>query len=244
MDEAVLGAFDEAQRRGFSLLRELVAQLEEGQSERDVAEAARDLAGRHGFDRWFHPPEVLFGERTRSNAVWKEPSKGARLRRGELVSITLGPAGAEAFADVGTTQVFGAPSGGVEPELLRVAREALRATAGFASQWKTVGELYIYARAWAVNHRLSLVNERSIGHAILPPEGPLAAGFPHSAHALTWLRRYQVRRLNPTRLSGMWAIRPQITDGTAAAQFEEIIYVSGPDKRILGRDDISQVGAL
>ncbi len=242
MDEAVLRAFDEAQRRGFSLLRELVDQLDEGQSERQVAEAARDLARRRGFDRWFHPPEVLFGERTRSNAVWKEPSDRARLRRGDLVSITLGPAGAEAFADVGTTLVFGAPSG--EPELIRVAREALRATAGFASQWKTVGELYIYARAWAVNHRLSLVNERSIGHAILPPEGALAAGFPHSAHAITWLRRYQVRRLNPTRLSGMWAIRPQITDGATAAQFEEIIYISGPDKRILGRDDISQVGVL
>lgn len=244
MDEAVLAAFDDAQRRGFSLLRDVMNQLEEGQSEQQVADAARELARSRGFDRWYHPPEVLFGERTCSNAVWKNPDDGARLRRGQLVSITLGPAGAEAYADVGVTRTFGAAAGSAEHKVIQVAREAVRATAGFASQWKTVGELYIYARAWAVNHRLHLVNERSIGHAILPPEGALATGFPHSAHAITWLRRYQVRRLNPNRLAGMWAIRPQITDGEVAAQFEEIIYINGPDKRILGRDDISQVGSI
>ena len=241
MEEAVLAAFDDAQRRGFALLRDVMNSLSAGTTEAQAADAARDLASRHGFDRWYHPPEILFGENTRSNDVWKTP--GARkLKRGDMVSVTLGPSSADAYADVGVTEVFGAPDGAEEPKVLTVARECARATSGYASQWKTVGELYIYARAWAVNHRLTLVNDRSIGHALLPPEGNLAVGFPLSAHTITWLRRYQVRRLNPNRVTGLWAIRPNITDGTVAAQFEEVIYVNGPDKRILGRDDISQVG--
>ncbi len=244
MDQAVLAAFDDAQRRGLALLKDVLDQLSEGMTEVELADAARDLAPNRGFSKWFHPPEVLFGERTASNAVWKTPSAKSRLRRGELVTVLLGPSDSEAYADVGLTRVFDLAEAASPPPVLSVAREAVRATAGFASQWKTVGELYIYARAWAVNHRMDLVHERSIGHAILPRDGLLAAGFPMSAHSTTWLRRYQVHRLNPNRVSGMWALRPQIADGKAAAQFAEIIYVDGPDKRILGRDDISEVGTV
>ena len=106
MDEAVLAAFDDAQRRGFTLLRDVMNALSAGTTEAQAADAARDLAGRHGFDRWYHPPEILFGENTRSNAVWKNPGS-RRLRAGDMVSVTLGPASADVYADVGATRVFG-----------------------------------------------------------------------------------------------------------------------------------------
>ena len=41
MDPGLLDAFDDAQRRGFDLLREVVALLEVGMSERDVSDLAR-----------------------------------------------------------------------------------------------------------------------------------------------------------------------------------------------------------
>ena len=68
--------------------------------------------------------------------------------------------------------------------------------------------------------------------------------FPRSAHATTWLRRHQIRFLNPARLEGAWAVRPMLTDGTHGAAFGEVIYVSGETKKVLGRDSIAEIGTL
>jgi hypothetical protein len=240
MNASLLDEFDAAQRLSFQLLSASVAALEEGMTEADLDAVTRDLAKTMGFEGWFHPPEIQFGERSKSNAIWKIPSKTNRLAKGDLVVLDFGPASGEAYGDVGTTIAFERE----EPEVLEVARECVRATCGFASQWKTVGELFVFAKAWAVNNRLTLASTRSIGHAILPKDGLLAFNFPRSAHTATWLRRHQIRFLNPARLEGIWALRPLLTDGTHGAAFEEMIYVSGEGHRILGRDDLAHVGTL
>ena len=240
MDRELLNDFDAAQREGFALLRRLVDGLEVGMSEVDIADLARSLARDAGFNSWFHPPEVQVGANTTSNAVWKNPSTKHILRPGDPVIIDLGPSDGEVYADVGTTVIFQ----GEEPEFLEVARECVRATATYANQYKTVGELFVFAKAWAVNKRLTLRSTRSIGHSILPKTGPLAFNYPRSAHAATWLRRYQVRFLNPARLKGVWAIRPLISDGKQAASFEEMILVDGDERRVLGRDSFEECGTL
>jgi len=240
MDTTVINQFDEAQKVGFQILAQTVAQLQEGMTEADLADVADRLAQEHGSTGCFHPPEIQFGTQTTSNAVWKTPSKTRTLKAGDLVVLDLGPAFGDAYADVGTTVAFGAE----EPPVLEVARECVRATCGFASQWKTVGELYVFSKAWAVNHRLTLASTRSIGHAILPKEGKTRFHFPRSAHAATWLRRHQIRFLNPARLQGMWALRPLLSDGNYGAAFEEVIYVSGDTYRVLGRDKPSEIGTL
>ncbi len=240
MDSQLLNDFDEVQRRGHRLLADVVSALTTGMTEWDLAQIARERARNHGFDKWFHPPEIEFGGRTQSNAVWKLPSKRNRLQAGDLVVIDLGPGNDHVYADVGFTIAHEAE----EPEVVRVARECVRATAGYGSQWKTVGELYVYAQAFATNNRMVLASSRSIGHAILPKTSGLAWDFPRSAHACTWLRRHQIRFLNPRRLTGLWALRPLITDGTQGASFEEVLYVDGTDKKILGRNSLSEVGTL
>jgi len=243
MDEATLRAFDDAQRRGLALLRDVVDSLSAGQTEADVARAATERASAHGLSGWYHPPEIWIGERVlRHPKLRKEPSETIRLKRGDLIALDLAPATGDAYADIGTTVCFQA----ADPPVLEVARDCVRATAGFCSQWKTVGELFIYARAWAINHRMNLAGgeDGAIGHAILPAEGWLATGFPRSARAATHLRRFQVRRLNPRRINGLWAIRPVINDGDAAASFEEVLFINGPDKRYLGRDSVAEVGTL
>ncbi len=240
MDPSQLSAFDDAQRRGWSLLKELVDSLEAGMSEADIAAQARSRASAQGFDRWFHPPEVQLGANTRNTDIWKTPKAGNVLAPGELVILTLGPGHADAYADVGTTVSFGRD----EPAIVEHARECVRAMCGFTSRWKTVGEIYVYARAYATNHCLDLLSPRSVGHALLPKAGLLEAGFPQSAHFVTWLRRHQVHFLNPRRLSGMWAYRPLLGDGDGAAAFEEVIYVVDDEKRVLGRDSVEQIGTL
>ena len=240
MDPGLLDAFDDAQRRGFDLLREVVALLEVGMSERDVSDLARDRAGAHGFGAWFHPPEVQIGDRVAKHSHWNLPSARVKLAEGDLVSIDLGPAGDEVYADVGTTTAFQDQA----PRVVEVARECTRAIAGYASQWKTVGELFVYARAWAINHRMELGSKRSIGHAILPREGWMSMDWPRSAHRARWWRRNLVHFYNPGRIRGIWALRPLLREGDLAASFEEMIYIDGDDRRVLGRGDISEIGTL
>jgi len=240
MNPDLLEQFDAAQRMGFELLASTVNALEIGMSEADLDSTVKAKARGMGFEGWFHPPEIQFGARSKSNAVWKVPSKTNHLSTGDMVVLDLGPAVGEAYADVGTTIAFDVP----EPPVVSVAREVTRATCGYASHWKTVGELFVFAKAWATNNRQSLGSTRSIGHAILPKEGMLSVNFPRSAHAATWLRRHQIRFLNPAKLEGIWAIRPMVTDGTHGAAFEEMIFVSPDGTRVLGRNGLSEIGTL
>ena len=56
-----VAAFDDAQRRAIALAREVVRHLEAGMSERDIYELAETRLGAHGFDGWYHAPEVRIG---------------------------------------------------------------------------------------------------------------------------------------------------------------------------------------
>jgi hypothetical protein len=159
---------------------------------------------------------------------------GKRDISGDLVSIDLAPAFGEAYGDAGVTVCVG---GGAPPAVLDVARACTEAACGFASRWKTVGEIHVFARAWAINRRMDLADLGAVGHRVLPREGMLATGFPRSAHLATALMRNRIHRLNPVRMQGMFAIRPVLraADGACAA-FEEIVWIDGEHKRVLGRD--------
>ncbi|MFZ5475729.1 MAG: M24 family metallopeptidase [Myxococcota bacterium] len=233
-------AFDDAQRRAIGMLRDVTQRLEAGMSERDVFELAETRLGEHGFDGWFHAPHVFVDDRI-AGTLLPRPSASVKLEPGKLVSIDLGPASGDAYGDVGTTIHFG---GGEEPAVLQVARECVRACCGYASRWKTVGEVFIFAQAWAVNHRMDLASKKAVGHRVLPKEGWLATGFPRSAHAATLLGRNRIHRLNPVRMSGMFAIRPVIEHDGLAAGFEEMIYIKDDVRKVLGRESLAEIGAL
>ena len=107
-----------------------------------------------------------------------------------------------------------------------------------------MGEIVIFAQAWAVNHRMTLAQKENVGHRIIAKEGWTSVGFPKSAHAATLMRRNQLHRLNPTRMNGMFAIRPEVDDKGHRASFEEIVYVDGDAKGVLGRGSLADVGTL
>lgn len=236
---APIRAFDDAQRRAFVLLGDVVARLEAGMSERDVFEIAETRLQPNGFDGWFHAPHVWI--RRKGAPVWPYPSARRVLAVGDLVTLDAGPSGGDAFGDAGTTVAFGTDE---EPAVLRVARECVRACCGYASRWKTAGEIHVFARAWAVNQRMDLGNRRAVGHRVLAPEGWVASGFPRSARLGTFLARNQMHRLNPVRLEGMYAVQPQVVDRTSSATFEEVFYVREDVRVVLGRDGLADVGTL
>ena len=243
LERAQVEGFDDAQRRGWRLLADVAREVHVGMSEVEIEAIAHDKATAHGFDRWFHPPEVQVGARIGKSRVLRGASASARIKPGELVAIDLAPSGAEFYADVGVTLHVAEP-GAAEPELLLVARECVRGCVGYSSQWKTVGEIFVFAKSWANNHRYQLASEGAIGHAILPKAGLLSLGFPASAHAAARLRRYQVHFLHPARIRGAWAFRPVVRGDGLTASFEELVYIDGDEKRILGRANLSEVGTL
>ncbi len=236
----VVAAFDDAQRRAIAMLADVVARLEAGMFARDIVELAETRLGEHGFTTWFHPPEVAIGEAI-AKAGLHLPSRGKALAGGDLVSIDLGPGTSEAYGDIGVTRLFG---GSEEPHVLREARECARACCGYASRWKTCGEIFVFAQAWAVNNRLTLANENAVGHRVLGREGLVARGFPKSAHLATFLPRNRLHRLHPIRMDGMFAVRPVLSDGTRAAAFEEMFYIHEDTRCLLGRDSLAEVGSL
>lgn len=233
-------SFDVAQRRAIAMLRDIRQRLEAGMSERDVVDLSETRLEPHGFDRWYHAPEVRIGAGIGAGSLLGRHSSRRKLEPGSLIGIDIGPATATAYGDIGFTLAFGAD----EPAVVEVARECLRACCGYASRWKTVGEIFIFAQAWAVNNRMSLASEGAVGHRVLPKEGMLATGFPRSAHLATLLPANRVSRLKPIRMKGMFALRPVIRSGDWSAAFEEILYVQDDVRKVLGRDSAAEIGGF
>lgn len=236
-----IAAFDDAQRRALGLLADVCSRLEAGMHARDVEDLAVTRLADHGFTTWYHPPEVDIDGDIGRKGLLPRIGKGPAIQAGSLVAIDLGPATTDAYGDVGVTHVFG---GGEEPFVVHQARECTRAACGFASRFKTCGELFIVSQAWAVNNRLKLRNENAVGHRLLTRDGLIDKGFPRSAHLATLLPRNRLHRLHPIRLDGMFAVRPVLTDGTHSASFEEAIYIHEGIKVVLGRDSLAEIGTL
>jgi hypothetical protein len=231
----VKDAFAEAQVRSLGLLAEVVGALRAGVDETQCVRLAMRGAEARGFVGFFRPPVVRF-EPTASRFTL--PRKRA-LAPGMRVEIVLLPATRHAFGHVAVTLPFDAPA---DP-LADGARETCRAVLGFANRTKTAGELHVFAKSWANNHRLRLIG-RSIGFHAATPEGALAVSWPRGAWARTLLRRYQLEHLNPRAVRGLYAVRPRVALGDAAASFGELLLVDGDEKAILGRDSLDDVGRL
>jgi hypothetical protein len=225
-------SFDAVQKRTISVLDGVCGALEAGMKASDIESLAAGHLKDAGFTGHFHPPEARIGSALGVRRWLENPA----LAVGDLVRIDLAPADDDAFGDAGVTLSFGAP----EPRTVTRAREAVRATAGFGTPWKTVGELFVFARAWLNTRQLTLEGS-SAGHLCLGPTEVM--GWPRTAHLATRLRRHQIGLLNPRRLRGIWAIRVPVSDGKIHAAFEEMIYVDPDQRRVLGRDGLEGIGS-
>lgn len=238
LDPETLEAFDQAQRLAIRALGQSVSQLREGQSEKELVELVKTAAMDQGFNSWYHEPEVRIGcgcER------FYRPSADRRLAEGALIEIDLGPANDKAYGDVGVALAFGAAE---QPKLVSDARELCRATVGFASRWKTVGELFVFAKGWATNHRYTLGDAKAVGHVCLAREGIGDLAWPKSARAATLMRRNQIQWYNPRRMAGLYAVRPRLVSGDQGLAFEEMVYIDGDVKRVLGRASLDEAGTF
>ncbi len=224
----LVDAFDDAQRRTIDLMGLARDRLEVGMSEADIVDEVEAQAKSAGFNLWFRPPYAHLDCPERPAFL---PDKKGRLAKGMVVEIDAAPATDEAYGVFGAAFVFG---GGTEPKLLIDAKEACKAACGFASRWKCTGEVFVYAQAWA-NNRSYRVDSDSVGHACFPRLGRTAGAWPHLARAATLMRRHRITWLNPRRMHGFYAIQPRLVlDGRGCA-IEELVFVDGNEKRILGR---------
>jgi hypothetical protein len=231
MDDPTVELLDTAQRRAFSLLAALAERAEPGMGSRDLLAAADELLAPWGFDRWASPPAVCLGRAAR----WPGSHGRVRLVTGDTLTLRLEPAAGDLRAHVGASLIVGAPP----TALVAAARDCTRALCGYASSLKCVGELFIYARTWALTHGFELADKGHIGRA-LPQPGGLAVRL----RSAGWLRRNQVHVLNPRRLTGPWVIGPTLVEGATTASFHEVVLVRPGLRRVLGRDGVEQVGTL
>ncbi|MDP6934015.1 MAG: M24 family metallopeptidase, partial [Myxococcota bacterium] len=151
----IVEAFDHAQRDAIQLLGDVIRQLEVGMSEIDIGELAEHRAQAYGFSGWFHPPEIRFDGNLQRN---HKPSHRKTLKAGTLVEVDLGPATDLAFGDVGVSLAFGQED---QPRFVQDARELCVATCGFANRGKCVGELFVFADAYARNRSMSLGDSKA-----------------------------------------------------------------------------------
>jgi len=232
-------AFEGHQSRALQLLRAVVDRLEDGMSAPDVAQVARSMRPEHGFTHWFHKPRIDIGA---LRSPFPNPLRSPKvLRRGDLIHIDLAPATPRGFGDVGCTWAFES----TEPGIVSAGRELTQAICGYASHWKCVGELVVFARSWCRSRQLTLHDRGGLGHDCLGPDRAPFGPYPASARAAILLRRHRVHMLNPRRMNGCYAIQVAVSDQTGFASFEEMVYVSPDGRVVLGRDNqLEGVGRL
>lgn len=232
---AEIEAFTEAQTQGFRLMNHVLSGLSAGISEVQLLDYIRQNASQFGFNNWFSRPVIHFDYKMRTRIG---PSISRLLKANTVVQLHLKPATNFAYANIGLSFCLD----GNPPPIIGQAKELTKATATFAAHLKCVGELFVFATSWANNHRSKLNNESHIGHQCKSP----ATGdpfWPQSARVKALLRRNQIQWYNPRRLSGVYAIQPDLSCDGRRAGFAEIIAVTEENRWVLGRESMSDIGS-
>ncbi len=229
MGDELLESFESAQLATIRAVREVLALVQEGTTEIALASALEESVRAQGFDAWFQRPRVQFGAPATPRRWMREKEP---LRPGTVVEIHLAPANRDAFGSLGHAFVFGSDE---EPEVLREARRLCQATCGFSSRWKTIGEVFVYAEAWAKNHRYALDETQTVGHLCFPRRGRAGWLWPYGARTATLMRRHQVQFFNYRRIHGVLSLAPRLVIGDQGCTFGELVVVDGDTKRIVGR---------
>ncbi|MCB9777730.1 MAG: M24 family metallopeptidase [Alphaproteobacteria bacterium] len=240
---AHLEAFEAAQRGALDLLRDLTPRIEAGMTEHDVHALAHERGEALGFSTWFRAPIVRFA--APATVSWTDrPSARRTLDAGMIVELEVAPGTPDAFGNAGTAFVFG---GSTDPDVQATvdsAAELCRACVGFSSRWKCVGEVFVFAEAWANNRTASLGGQTSVGFQAIPPTAAMLGVWPGGAWGLSLLRRNQVQYFNPRRMNGIYVLRPRFVKDGRGASFSEMVYVTPDAKHILGRGGIEDVARL
>jgi len=227
----IISAFAHAQARTIHLAAQALTELSGGAAPQSALAGLEAAARAAGFTGWFAAPRLLVNGR--GDVDLSRPP-----RPGSLVELSLAPLDPDAFGAFASTVRVG---GGDEPPMLREARELCRSTCGFASRWKSTGELFVYATSWANNRRKSLGEATDVGHLCFPRRGRAGWVWPYAARAAVGLRRHQIQWLNPRRMRGHYFVYPRLHGDGLSAGFGELVVVDGDLKAIVGRESLAEV---
>ena len=222
-----LSLFDHAQRKAIQILRDVEHELHANMSKNDILECVYAQASTKEVSGWLRPPLVRISTKTGIQV----------LQKGSIIQIHIQPIFGTVFGSVGRTISFESP----EEKIVSDAKELCFATCTFANRRKCIGELFVFAHSWCINHRMELEHKKNIGHRCFSKEtsGVL---WPYSARALSMLRRHQIQWYNPRRMEGIFAIHPFLEKHDLFAGFAEMISVEGEERKLLGRDSFDELG--
>lgn len=226
---AQIDAFHTTQQQSIALLQACLQQLHLNQTETEVLTWLEKHCQDFQLQGFIRRPVVHFDYRM---SLRVGPSDKRTLQVGSVVQIHLQPFNAQAFGNTGISFVY--QSGDIP--IVNVAKELCVASCTFATHGKSAGEIFVFAKSWATNHRTHLNNE-SVGHFCFPNSetGIFGSLWPSSMRGLTQLRRYQLQWYNPRKLEGIYAIHPEIKQDNRRAGFAELIYVTASERIVLGR---------
>ena len=114
--------FESAQKKTIALLRELVDQIENGQSEATLRNLAISLAKDAGFTGWVRPPLIQI----------HSEEYDRKIHPGAFIRIHLQPATKDAFGSSGLSKFHEAPTS----QNIEIARELCSATSIFSNSRK------------------------------------------------------------------------------------------------------------
>jgi len=255
-----LDHFRELQRLSFSILENMAATLQEGQTERDVAKALVKAYRAAGTGSFFHLPVVLFAERTAlpddGDKKWKTGNffpKSRALKKGDSVIMDAAPLFKGYLVDTSYSFCFGdnpkhaemmGNLAGFRDQVCRAVNEGqtFKAIADkVGSDIRAMGYEPVHQK-----HPGEVLGHRTLKIANLPFDWRLQ-GF--DGVALTWFGWKEKLAQsgwgkhsplwNESKTSdhaphdGLWLVEPHAGDGPVGAKWEEILVIDNGKARWL-----------
>ncbi len=253
---ATLERFAARQRWSFSILEQTAAELQPGQTEREVARALMRRYRASGATAFFHLPVVLFGERTALPGDWSLANfypKRRALRPGDSVILDAAPILDGLLVDTSYSFCFGDdPRHRQMMQDLRRFRGQVRdavdqgqsfrqIASDVAAEIKALGYAPVHAK-----HPGGAFGHRALKTTALPLRGRFrrfdgtSLGWFLAAGALSKLgRRWPAPVWSDRETSdhppadGLWMVEPHAGHEDVGAKWEEILVIEGGRARWL-----------
>lgn len=254
-----LDRFLELQRLSFSILENTAAELEIGQTEKEVARTLVRRYRQAGFISFFHLPVVLFGERTALPGdfpVGKFFPKSRALQSGDCIVLDAAPISAGLLVDTSYSFCFGENEEHRQMMLnLATFREQVRDAVNKGQSFKSIAE-DVEADIRSMGYEAVHCKHPGavLGHrAVKLPKLPFAWRFNgFDAMSLGWfsfkdkIAQLGLGRENPlwntSKCSdhpphdGLWLVEPHAGKATVGAKWEEILVIENGVARWLDEE--------
>lgn len=198
------------QKLAWDIIYAVSRKMEPGMTEGDARELLKQTAQNAGSLKYWHPPQIRFGENT-TLSFGKPAAPDIRLQKNDIYFFDIGPLFDGYESDVGETFVLGD-----DADMKAIARDSKvlfnKVKAEWMSSGRTGQSLYDFAAAEAEKMGWSLSLGGASGHRI--------SDFPHALH-----HRGHLKTFAKTPAANRWILEIHLLHKTRkiGAFFEDIL---------------------